>query len=440
MSEDTCYTRVIIEGELTALSDLHVGAATQALPEGEEPVGNDIMLDCMEQPYIPGSSLRGLLRALIGAGSPAGISLFGQARLTEEEKAGKLRVYDARVIQRVALVTRSRIKKNPVTATAEDKHLIHDQVVPRDSRFLVRLQADGIRKSEVKILLQALQCLGSGSPDARLGAGKSIGRGHIRWRALDMLGLDSEAFEKWLDSDDALEEAGWVSIELPEDEMVSEYEQWCLRFVFDEPVLINDPGNKGEPDLRYLREDNRLLITGASLKGLFRARARRILMTIASGSVRVDSLVDEMFGSADGISRWFFDDILAQITEVHQQTIIAVDRFTGGVKAGAMLNLEAAVAAPAEAVVSAHIEIPGWQKLIWLYCLRDAMEGDLNIGWGAARGFGAFQVEFMNEDGKPVEWAVLLAQYEPQITEWDRKLQEKLTETDKEETGEEAAA
>ncbi len=429
---ESCYARIIIQGELITLSDLHLGSATTPLPVEDGETVNDVMLDCAGQPYIPGSSLRGLLRALMGDAAP---ELLGQARLGSEEKAGKLRVHDARIAQPVARPLRCRIKKNPVTATAEDKHLFQDLVVPRGSRFLLSLQGDGIRHSEVMTLLVALQSLNSGFPAARLGGGKSIGRGLVQWKVDEVLALDGAAFKKWLDSDEDLEQADWKTLTPSEDDLVTDYHQWRLRLHFDEPVLVNDPslvsGENGTPDLRYQREAGRLLITGASLKGLFRARARRILMTIGNDETRVDALIDEMFGSTANISRWFFHDILAPVTRVHEQTIIAVDRFTGGVQQGAMLNLEAAQAGPAETRVCAHPNIPGWQRLLWLYCLRDLMEGDLNLGWGAARGFGAFHAELL-EDGDPMTWDALSKKYENELQGWDEALQEKLRAEDEE--------
>ena len=445
MTEDICYARVIIEGELTTLSDLHVGAASQPLPMGEDEPENHIMRDCLGQPFIPGSSLRGLLRAIIGSDSNAGRELFGQARLTDAEKAGKLRVYDAHITQCVALPMRTRIEKNPVTGAAEDKHLIHDRVVPRGSRFLVSLQGDGLRHSHVEALLQALQGL-NGAAQGRLGSGKSIGRGRLNWRLKKASGLDSEALNAWLYGDDSLEKARWTAMNPPDEAMSdSDFISWRLRLVFDEPVLVNDPsivsGEKGDPDLRYLREDGKLLVTGASLKGLFRGRIRRILMTMTGGDEDMsDKLIGKMFGSGDGISQWWFDDLLAPVESVHEQAIIAVDRFTGGVKDGAMLNLEAAVAGPSETQIHARADAPGWQQLLWLYALRDAMEGDLNIGWGAARGFGAFRAEYLDGGGESKTWEEVLDKYRSKIAAWDNQLQDKLTEAEGPATGEEDAA
>ncbi len=57
------YGRLLIEGEIEALTGLHIGAGRGDLVIGgmENPVVRDPLTD---RPYIPGSSLKGKLRSL----------------------------------------------------------------------------------------------------------------------------------------------------------------------------------------------------------------------------------------------------------------------------------------------------------------------------------------------------------------------------------------
>lgn len=52
-----------------------------------------------------------------------------------------------------------------------------------------------------------------------------------------------------------------------------------------------------------------------------------------------------------------------------------------------------------------------WMGLLVLV-LRDAMEGDLAIGWGKARGYGAFRLGVTTESGAALDsWATCLQEF-----------------------------
>jgi hypothetical protein len=59
------------------------------------------------------------------------------------------------------------------------------------------------------------------------------------------------------------------------------------------------------------------------------------------------------------------------------------------------LHLEAARVDVASANLALRNPLDGWQRALWLLVLRDAMEGDLALGWGQARGFGQFHLELI---------------------------------------------
>lgn len=219
------------------------------------------------------------------------------------------------------------------------------------------------------------------------------------------------------------------------------------------PILINDPervkqrqqalkkGQAGQkstdsraeketsPDAIYRRHQGQVCIPGSTLKGWLRAHCRRILLTILSSAEEaeeqnIDLLLASLFGSTDeGRGILQFEDALADIDgekDLHPQTFIAVDRFTGGAKAGALYNVEAVwPQKPFSGKLHYRKEkLQAWMKMLLLYALRDAMEGDLVLGWGKSRGYGRLTLE-------PVGMA--LDRYsEEQLTAWQEALQERL--------------
>ncbi len=400
----TIYRRVIIEGSLTTRSDLQIGAVHDELPGSPgEPAGKGIMRDANGQPYIPGSSLRGVLAAEIRRATPHHFKkLFGEARLTTKEKAGILRVFDATLPTQTSsnTIQRTRVSIDPVTRTAKDKHLIHEDVLRRGTCFQITIQADDIDQQALDALLHALNRFTGKADGLQLGGGKSIGRGHIQWQQKQIRVLDEPAFQQWLDGDQPLSNANWQLHTPPAPGAAITTQSWRLLFHFDEPLLINDPAEVTDqpeaPRLCYRRHGDKLLVPGSSIKGVFRARARRILITISNNPNVADQLIGKMFGSTENASRWRFHDLTTHIERKHEQTLIAIDRFTGGVQDQALLNLEAAIAKPAITTIVAD-NPPDWQKALWYLILRDAIEGDLNLGWGAARGFGAFHIGVLDD-------------------------------------------
>jgi len=201
----TDYMRVIIEGELQCLSDLHLGSGELWEEKGEEGAYNNVVLDHNGLPYIPGASLRGyLLEQLADAPNARKILQGG------EDAMGRLRVYDARLAAADwQAVKRSRVAIHAVTRTAAKNQLFKDRLVPRGSRFQLRLELDEICKPELEALLQALHCIQADNPQASLGGGKSLGRGRMSWEPKSVQVLDEDAFIDWLEGEAPLEKAGW---------------------------------------------------------------------------------------------------------------------------------------------------------------------------------------------------------------------------------------
>jgi CRISPR/Cas system CSM-associated protein Csm3 (group 7 of RAMP superfamily) len=146
-------------------------------------------------------------------------------------------------------------------------------------------------------------------------------------------------------------------------------------------------------------------VPGSSLRGALRARAQRILATmlhqhhaVDAGRAwqAVDGLTTQVFGSTGRAGRLWCDDAIAGDTKEHLQTLIAVDRFTNGVKDGALYTVRAADCNTLSGRAGLSALPPpdgdGWKGLL-LLLVRDLLEGELNLGWGRSRGFGQCQLE-----------------------------------------------
>ena len=65
MTFDKFYNRVVINAHLVAITPLYIGARTDSFKPGE--INGSFLKDIYGQPYIPGSSLKGALRAFLSS-------------------------------------------------------------------------------------------------------------------------------------------------------------------------------------------------------------------------------------------------------------------------------------------------------------------------------------------------------------------------------------
>jgi len=451
----TCYRRAIITGTLTTKTNLHIGSGEEAYLDEKKGSVNVVVRTKNKRPYIPASSLRGFLRSqIVDPTLRQAIFGLGRQKSGSEEtgNAGQLRIYDAQVSEVVNANYISRTSIDPLTQVAKEHHLSTHEIIPPETEFSLTLELDNSTTEQIKALLQELAILGL-SPSGQLGKGKSIGQGKLTWELSKVLGLTEERLQEWLQppeikehkdkkkgkrgksneakksfsSDaDAFREC-FEKVEIATDPVTSPWKTIAFTLKSHSPVLINDPQrvkqreqelkkkederkDRGEeptrnketaPDLIYMLNQEQACIPASTLKGWLRAHCRRILLTIQQGSEedRFDKLLDEVFGSSDhGRGLLQFEDALAPIDldkELHPQTFIAVDRFTGGAKPGALYNVEAIWSKESFSSEIHYREgkLESWMKILLLYALRDAMEGDLVLGWGKSRGYGRLILE-----------------------------------------------
>jgi hypothetical protein len=117
-------------------------------------------------------------------------------------------------------------------------------------------------------------------------------------------------------------------------------------------------------------------------------------------------LACQLFGAPGWRSPLRISDftLLAGDYEYITQEMLAVDRFTGGGKAGAKYNALGIVSpklAGTIEVEESRLEHQPWALGLLALVLRDLKEGDLAFGWGAAgKGYGRCQADIIWSDEK----------------------------------------
>jgi CRISPR/Cas system CSM-associated protein Csm3 (group 7 of RAMP superfamily) len=306
--------RWLFLGTLTTRSPLHVGDGESALlhqratgtPVPERPIRySTICRDHEDKAYIPGSSIKGSLRALVlglhnqedakgGLQDGGWASLLGwdnpsaqgaeggklefwdafhvggkgtngetiAARPTNLEQAGRDRRRPWWVFERRTCVAVG-VSLDRRTRSARKKLLDHLEYVPAGETFQLEISGDNLSDQEALRALALLHRLDSGA--ARLGAQASNDWGCVSFRLEKVCRLDQSNLEAWAsrpepglsalpplanhERDQMWQEAGRLTISAPPRRLV-----FHLELTFASPWIIRDPRQRERVDA--LRDGN----------------------------------------------------------------------------------------------------------------------------------------------------------------------------------------
>lgn len=407
------YLKVVIKGKLICQSELHIG--------GGEVLNNDIIkrdqtkknktkqTQCCvkgidDKAYIPGSTLKGLLKSI-------GESFFSQDVLFFGDKNGasRLTCYDA--FTQAKIIERSRTSIDPVTNTARNHMLYTYETIPKGSEFSVKIQLNNVSKDELTIFLNLLSCW-NGIRDFAIGKNKSTGSGLLDWQfeennAVQVLTIEN--FKKWLLSN----EVGRPSVETIKynsEQLFSiqeNYESYSFIITQDNcPLLINDSekvtNEEKDPNFEYIRdENNNPFIPGSTLKGALRSHMRKILFTLYDDKELVEKAIESIFGCTNQSGLINLTNAWVSLGSqhvAHIQFFNIIDRFSGATNnlyhANAIVNgyYEGKI------ILNKKINEQLWAKELLLLTCKDFEFGDLVLGWGKARGYGRCLMEMSRPD------------------------------------------
>ena len=466
-----------IRGTVTAQSRLHVGdGGWSELSERKchKPAGSGnpeyatVFTDHRGQPMIPATSLRGVLRSWAkahGQGEAAD-RVFGG-----EDRGGLVRFHDAPLSEPAKPVKPEQrywcaergteltphVVMDPHTRTAKERLLYFTEYVPAGSVFEITLSGqntDGNADEARRLLLYLLEnAFASTERPARVGSETANGWGCVAWKRSKVEAMDLESIRSWLN--EAKPRPWHEAMELVKN---PDGEEWTapagvyvpkcearlvrigLTLQFTGGMLVNDPTQEREMGPNQtpvshamLRNvDDKVVLPAQSVRGAFRAQARRIWQTLAWGGYAYLERTDQvcrrngeqgrlpgflrLFGAGGWQSPIQLEDFLLPLgvkPKDLNQEFVAVDRFTGG--AANQKKFRACGLWQPKFKGEMRIRVDRWRKAkvgdwCWLmlaFTLRDWVEGDGVAGFGASKGYGAFKAGV--EIGGEGEEAGLLA-------------------------------
>ncbi len=418
------YQRVRITAKLKTCSYLHIGSGEEDIFDNTQNKTASVIKTTAKTPqlYIPASTLRGFLFAK-GNQQKNGISreqiekLFGFSN-ENTRQMGCCRFSNAFDTNNLTLEKRHGIELNPKTRLVERHKLYSYEVVPAGAKFEFNLEMDACSDAEIKTLCQLI-AYWDGAERSALGFKRGQGLGKIKIENLAIKTLSEKSILEWLEKDDDLDNY-FEDYTLPVQQAPKKNVFTCKLHATAPIIVLDASKTTGNQLICHQTPDNKGLIPGTSLKGLLKGHCRKILLTILNQifNVRIEiaeECVNKYLAPIFGTEEFagfiqVSEAISSEPLSINKRPMIAIDRFSGGVKGGgeknekreekaqgALLEILAANNELWDMTIHTHETVAapegnGWKGLL-LLTLRDAMEGDLSIGFGKSRGFGSFRIE-----------------------------------------------
>lgn len=343
--------RLIVTGLLDVITPLLVGSGegkdeVSLEHDGEKSEASQIITDSDGKPYIPGSSLKGALRAL-AVGKPESAKLFGEphgdsgnmglltvygASFKEAPKLSHVPYYD----QKSATGIDARTAIDGATGTAAANKLFHERRVSPEAKFNFHCELILLNNTNVEDLLGRL--LGSLMDGFALGRGKGAGQGRVKLSGVVILEVKG-----------ITETGDWGPVTAKHEVKVDPNHRLGdlpkpikLKLTCNGPYLVNDPSwekdyyteskekRKTLPTMKALGMKEgvtaQAILPGTSLKGVLRSRCAW-LEACAGGNE--EKLTKELFGSTDAAGLLRIEEIRCQHQGQARLSSVKLDRFSG---------------------------------------------------------------------------------------------------------------
>jgi CRISPR/Cas system CSM-associated protein Csm3 (group 7 of RAMP superfamily) len=396
------------------------------------------------RPFIPGSSLRGVLRshmereyAVMGCTKEGWEGLFGPERINREDHfRGRLRVCDLYPATQPADEIRDHVAIHPEWGAAEfGAKFDMEATLPADQGYELRLiyEGDGANDEEYRLFHEAVGFLQRGR--VRLGAKSAWGFGRLickkdestKVRIFDrtnpggLTGFLNRRMNPGAPAGNALP----APLAAPKTAEPQQLKPWAfldltVKVSCEGPVIIKAPippqpvvvtdlvataqdpakyskAGEDEADMVFITRanDTKKYFPGSSLRGVFRAQAQRICQ-ISSLLQNGRDAVDRLFGTVKkqgtegGKTLLEVEDgeLVSEDTPVYFDHV-AIDRITNAAEDGAKFSASALVSPEFRIRLTVRFTEDDLPALaLFGFVLRDLMEGRLWAGAGVGRGYG----------------------------------------------------
>lgn len=401
--------RILIKAEITLVTPALIGSGES------ENTDNDVLLNSEGNPFLPGTAVAGVLRALLP--EAAGNTLCGSIT---NEKMSSLWTYDA-PLKKKDNESADIVSLDGVAIDAEKKVAIPQakydfEAVAEGAVCALRLELV-LREKDTADLEDNFKKLLAALAQGKVSVGAKTHRGFGKLSCRDIYRKEfdfeqPDTLTKWLDFD--WETAKWTDDEnvleaLKKDAVDSDKETLTAELKLNGSIMIRDIKNlsaAGE-DYAHISSDGKPVIFGTSWAGAFKNGLKRIL-----GATFRDS-IDCFFGANDPSSKKTTPSkVNFEVSHLKQKdesiegyrlmTRTKIDRFTGSAADGALFTERPWYGGTCDLVVHYPKDCPLAKELL-LLGVEAIDKGIITIGGETAVGRGYFNVEKVSIEGVEVK-------------------------------------
>ncbi len=415
MDKSSVIGKILITGKLVLKSPLLIGDGLGETAENFSDV--HVLKNAADEPFIPGTSLCGVLRDWLDKISPEFVvKIFGN--LDDMQSSIQL---DDIALENGEIIFRDGVRLDGVTGTVDGSGKYDFEVVERgatgDLRLLMTLRVAHVDQKIfdaknysldeiIKVIARLLKKLQDG---IRLGALTTKGFGLVVVENLNACIYDfrkKSDVAAWLlekTSPHKISPSTEKNLASPKDFVVDANFKFNSSFIVRD-YAVSDSDKEKKISAVTMKSRGEFVIPGTSLKGILRHRAEYICKKFDVDK----NFLEELMGTTERKSRFIVAESYVAAKNfsevVHRRT--KIDRFTGGTMQGTLFTTKPAYQKISDLpTLKIHFEIRGAKDSeigLAIFLLRDmwlghvAIGGEKSVGRGTISGLSAE----MNFDGK----------------------------------------
>lgn len=385
MNNSSVIGKIKVTGDLILKSPLLIGDGAGETADNFRDV--HVLKNRQGKPFIPGTSLCGVLREWLETVAPDSVSeLFGD----NDAMQSSIQLDDIALAD-CEIISRDGVRIDNATGAGVDGGKFDFEVVERGAKgslnLLINLRGCHSVEKISNVVARLLKKLQDG---VQLGAMTSKGFG---------LATAENLTANLYDFRDKADVIAWFTdkpptkIITPTDAETSAANDFVVdaEFIFNSSFIIRDYDNDST-----LKSRKDFVIPGTSLKGILRHRADYIF-----DKLNLDkTFLEKLMGTTTGKSRFIVAEsyVAPENFLEFEHTRNKIDRFTGGTLQGTLFTTKPAYQTNGEPTLKIHFEIrdaKDFEAGLALFLLRDlwlgrvAIGGEKSVGRGTVRGQAA---------------------------------------------------
>ena len=387
--------------DIVLVSSLSLGSGLN------ENTDSDVLLDSRDKPYIPATSIAGVLSSRLGKEDKE--RLCGKISDNGENKQSHVIFYDALYAGESEPVISVRNSVHLIDKVGEDGAKFDFEIVESGVRFRTYIELDdSVSADDEKLFLSQLAALNSGI--LRFGHKTTRGYGQVRLENVRRLAFDD--ISKWLRFD-MYDDNCWTgaeTFETPEtgsdtDIIELELELKSALSIRSYTTEVAANGEPTAPDFKYLSLRNgKPVIPGTTWAGVFRDGVARLLGV----DKMTDAKMQELFGYVEQgtkitqKSKITFSESVFEDGTYEKKLITrnSIDRFSAATNDGALYTELTIYSGKTSLIVTLPKGTDIDLKTALLAAFADLDNGFIAVGGLTSVGRGLFEIKTLRLNGE----------------------------------------